>query len=437
MSKREIYRILDAAANRGREALRVVEDAIRFLDDNEELARKLKETRHRFAAAADKLDRGERMSARDTVGDVGTELETPDEYERATLTDVLTANFARLQESARSLEEFSKIVEPQLAKEWERVRYESYTLEKIAYEEAAKLERDEKPTAADPAENESADEKPAKDEPIQEESINEESATQEPTGNATPEPQATRPAAPEPSFDETPRESVAQGAPFARADELSPRELRKTKLRKSNLCFYVDRPLADADAETLFNSGIGIYQLRYYPGDASSSPETILFLEQIRAAYADEANALRRPLLLARDFTVWADDFDGGVLTSDNWREARAELGADRLLGAAVSTLDEALGAFQAGEEGILDFIEAGPIFSDDGISASTGLGLLRAVLEAVDEKPPIPVFAFGGIAESNVDDVCYAGIERVCVDASVMSEQDKRLGRIRFASMF
>ncbi|MBP5622464.1 MAG: thiamine phosphate synthase, partial [Thermoguttaceae bacterium] len=336
-----------------------------------------------------------------------------------------TANFARLQESARSLEEFSKIVEPQLAKEWERVRYESYTLEKIAYEEAAKLERDEaseKPTPSESAENEPIKEEPEKDEP---------------TEKTEPDPQATRPDVPEPAVEETPRKPVTQGAPFARVDELSPRELRKAKLRKSNFCFYVDRPFADADAETLFNSEIGIFQICYYPDDATSSPESILFLEQFSAAYANETNALRRPLLLTRDFNVWADDFDGGVVTDDNWREARAGLGNDRLLGAAVSTLDEALGAFQAGEEGILDFIEAGPIFSADGVSASTGLGWLRAVLEAVDEKPPIPVFAFGGIAESNADELCYAGIEHVCADASVISEQDRRLGRIAFASMY
>ncbi len=165
-----------------------MEDAIRFLDDNEELARKLKETRHRFAAAADKLDRGERMSARDTVGDVGTELETPDEYERATLTAVLTANFARLQESERSMEEFSKIVEPQLAKEWERVRYESYTLEKIAYEEAAKLERDEEPVEDAPSEEASIKDESAEGEPIKE----------EPAEEAAPEQKTTTPKNPAP-----------------------------------------------------------------------------------------------------------------------------------------------------------------------------------------------------------------------------------------------
>ena len=134
MTELKVYRILDAAANRGREALRVIEDAARFLGDSEELTRRLKELRHLFAATAEKLDRDKRLAARDTVGDVGTTVETQDEYERASLKSVLVANFARLEESARSLEEFSKLVEPRLAKEWEQIRYRAYTLEKLVYE---------------------------------------------------------------------------------------------------------------------------------------------------------------------------------------------------------------------------------------------------------------------------------------------------------------
>lgn len=134
MTDLKVYRILDAAANRGREALRVVEDATRFLEDSEDLTRRLKELRHLFATTSEKLDRDKRLAARDTVGDVGTSVETSDEYERASLKSVLVANFARLEESARSLEEFSKLVEPQLAKEWEQIRYRAYTLEKIVYE---------------------------------------------------------------------------------------------------------------------------------------------------------------------------------------------------------------------------------------------------------------------------------------------------------------
>ena len=143
MTDLKAYRILDAAANRGREALRVIEDAARFIGDSQELTRALKELRHLFAATSEKLDRDKRFAARDTVGDVGTTVETPDEYERASFRSVLVANFARLEESARSLEEFSKLVEPRLAKEWERIRYRAYTLEKRVYEAAKRFDAEQ------------------------------------------------------------------------------------------------------------------------------------------------------------------------------------------------------------------------------------------------------------------------------------------------------
>lgn len=136
--ERDVYRILDAAANRGREALRVIEDAVRFLGDDAEVARAVKEARHRFSATADKLDRGKRLAARDVGGDVGTEIEASGEYRRGSLDEILRANFARLQEAARSLEEFSKLAAPELAREWERIRYEAYALESLAHRFAFK-----------------------------------------------------------------------------------------------------------------------------------------------------------------------------------------------------------------------------------------------------------------------------------------------------------
>jgi thiamine-phosphate pyrophosphorylase len=70
------------------------------------------------------------MSARDTVHDVGTGITTPQEQERATLADVLTANAKRLQEALRSLEEFGKVLSPQFGQAMEKLRYQAYTLEK-------------------------------------------------------------------------------------------------------------------------------------------------------------------------------------------------------------------------------------------------------------------------------------------------------------------
>ena len=130
MNDRNLYRILDSSANRACEALRVVEDFVRFMRDDTEMTEALKTLRHRLTQVLRTFSMTERLAARDTETDVGTRLRTDTEFMRADVTDVLGANFSRLQESLRSLEEFSKIVSPQAAAEFEQIRYASYTLQK-------------------------------------------------------------------------------------------------------------------------------------------------------------------------------------------------------------------------------------------------------------------------------------------------------------------
>ena len=67
-------RILDAAANRAREALRVLEDYTRFVLNDALLTGRLKQLRHELAAALDQLPPGLLLAARDTTHDVGTEI---------------------------------------------------------------------------------------------------------------------------------------------------------------------------------------------------------------------------------------------------------------------------------------------------------------------------------------------------------------------------
>ena len=126
-----VYRILDASANRAIEAIRVLEDYVRFGLDNVEMASLTKQMRHELASALRELPRTERLTARSVPTDVGTGIEGANEYHRSSLTDVLGANFSRLQESLRSLEEYGKIVAERLARTAERLRYQSYTLQKI------------------------------------------------------------------------------------------------------------------------------------------------------------------------------------------------------------------------------------------------------------------------------------------------------------------
>jgi thiamine-phosphate pyrophosphorylase len=123
-------RILDAAANRAREGLRVLEDYARFALDDPHLTRRLKESRHALRQALDGLPAEALLRSRDTQADVGTAISTPSEIARRSPADVAQAAFKRAQEAVRSLEEFSKLLSPTAAARFERLRYELYTLEK-------------------------------------------------------------------------------------------------------------------------------------------------------------------------------------------------------------------------------------------------------------------------------------------------------------------
>jgi thiamine-phosphate pyrophosphorylase len=104
-----VLRVLDAAANRAREGLRVVEDYVRFVLDDRHLTGLCKQLRHDLTDVLSRISPEERFAARETQADVGTELSTAAEENRGETAAVLAANVGRLQESLRSLEEFGKV----------------------------------------------------------------------------------------------------------------------------------------------------------------------------------------------------------------------------------------------------------------------------------------------------------------------------------------
>src|SRR5205823_7207287 len=103
-------RILDAAANRATEGLRVVEDYLRFARDDRHLTSLAKQLRHDLAAATARIPAVDRHAARDTRSDVGTSLSTPEESQRTDLIAVAAASFKRIEQALRSLEEYSKLI---------------------------------------------------------------------------------------------------------------------------------------------------------------------------------------------------------------------------------------------------------------------------------------------------------------------------------------
>jgi thiamine-phosphate pyrophosphorylase len=134
-------RILDASANRAREALRVLEDHARFALADPFLSGQLKQLRHDLAQALSLLPASLLLESRDTLHDVGTAITTEQEWQRPSLHAVVQANFKRLQEALRSLEEFGKIVTVEFAQQIEKIRYQSYTLERAIVQGGKARER--------------------------------------------------------------------------------------------------------------------------------------------------------------------------------------------------------------------------------------------------------------------------------------------------------
>ncbi len=126
-----IFRIVDANFNRAREALRVVEDFVRFALDSRALTERTKNLRHKLLSILKRLNlKGPLALRRDTLSDVGVSLNHPEEIKRDNLEAVLRANISRLEEALRVLEETFKTFDASAGAAIEKMRYEVYSLEK-------------------------------------------------------------------------------------------------------------------------------------------------------------------------------------------------------------------------------------------------------------------------------------------------------------------
>ncbi|MGA1979940.1 MAG: thiamine phosphate synthase [Sedimentisphaerales bacterium] len=127
---RAVYRIIDANFNRAREALRVIEDFCRFALNSAPLTERTKQLRHELSAAIGKLDAGQLIAGRDSVGDVGVGKTVDNQLRRSNLRDCFTAGCKRLTESLRTLAEMTQTINPEVAQTIEKLRFSAYTLEK-------------------------------------------------------------------------------------------------------------------------------------------------------------------------------------------------------------------------------------------------------------------------------------------------------------------
>jgi len=121
----ELYRVIDANLNRLKEGIRVIEDIMRYRDNNKTLSRQLKDLRHKARVNETR----ELLRYRDSINDV-LRASSQSELNRTDTMSILTANFKRGQESARVLEELYKLESVEYSENFKYIRYELYNLEK-------------------------------------------------------------------------------------------------------------------------------------------------------------------------------------------------------------------------------------------------------------------------------------------------------------------
>lgn len=128
---RDILRLLDANLNRAAEGMRVLEETARMLFDDSRLTGELKDMRHTLThmfGAESGIGRG-MVLARDSEHDVLRNGETATERRRDDLGAVLRANSRRSQEAVRSLEEYVKLIAPELSGQCKALRFRLYDVE--------------------------------------------------------------------------------------------------------------------------------------------------------------------------------------------------------------------------------------------------------------------------------------------------------------------
>ena len=120
------YRLLDANLNRAREGLRVIEDVARFLYNDEELCKNLRNLRHNLSKITKSVYL-RLVKSREPEKDVGLFIK---EGKRNNINDIVFANFRRVEEGIRVLEEFSRLISADAGDKFKKIRFKVYGIEK-------------------------------------------------------------------------------------------------------------------------------------------------------------------------------------------------------------------------------------------------------------------------------------------------------------------
>lgn len=106
--------------------------------------------------------------------------------------------------------------------------------------------------------------------------------------------------------------------------------------------------------------------------------------------------------------------------SDESLEDARRELGADKIIGVSVGSVEEA----QKAEAGGADYLGIGAVFftgSKKDINEPLGLENLEKIAHCVK----IPSVAIGGIHLDNVKDVMRTGVNGVAVISEILGKED------------
>ncbi len=372
----QTYRILDAAANRASEGLRVVEDYARFGLNDAHLSRLLKECRHELASVLTALSPAQRLAARDTLGDVGTSIGTPSEYQRGSVEDVACASFKRVQEALRTLEEFSKL----LGDDDDQRGLETLTRSASVSGHGASSNLGSPDRAS--------------------------SLTLRVRVGSTSSAIARR-------FEQLryrlyTAEKAVLRTRFAR-DRLF--DQRLYLLVTASACHAGCEPVVRA----AMTAGVKLIQMR----EKSLTDRELVAQARRLRAWTRDADALLivndRP-----DIAVLAEA-DGVHIGQDELSvsDARRIVGPDRLIGVSTHSIEQARQAVLDGA----DYLGVGPTFPSGtkSFESFAGLDFIRQVAAEIT----LPWFAIGGIDANNIAAVLEAGASRIAVSGAILTASD------------
>lgn len=173
--------------------------------------------------------------------------------------------------------------------------------------------------------------------------------------------------------------------------------------------------------EEVLKGGATCVQLRQKRLTGAALLQEALAVKALCARYGVPFLVNDDPLLAA------AIDADGVHLGADDMpiSDARCLLGPDKIIGATVRTVAQAVTAAAQGA----DYLGSGAMFPT-GSKADAAL-MTRETLTAICAAVRIPVVAIGGITEENLPQLAGTGIHGVAVINALFSREDPRTAAV------